>query len=189
MSTAVGFKTPAHFREWLRKNHAKVPELMVRCFKTHAREQGATYLQALEEALCFGWIDGVRRSLDEDSFVVRFTRRKAKSKWSAVNLRHFKRLKAEGRIDPAGDAMFRARDKNATPYSFETRPVKLDRASQALLQSNARAWAFFQSRPPWYQRTCAFWVTSAKREETRRKRLAMLISISACGKTLPALTR
>jgi uncharacterized protein YdeI (YjbR/CyaY-like superfamily) len=185
----IGFTTPADLRHWLKKNHAKAPELMLRCFKMHARDQGVTYLQALDEALCFGWIDGVRRSLDAETFVVRFTPRKAKSKWSAVNLRKFKRLTAAGRVHPAGHAAYRARNKHAKPYSFEAKPATLDRGSAALLKANNRAWSFFQSQPPWYRRTTVFFVMSAKREETRRRRLALLISCSAAGKTIPPLTR
>ncbi len=189
MSKPIGFTTPAVLRRWLTKHHAKAPELMLRCFKTHAGDKGVTYLQALDEALCFGWIDGVRRSLDADSFVVRFTPRKAKSKWSTVNLRKFKRLMAAQRVHPAGHAAYRARDKYAKPYSFETRPATLDRTSAALLTANARAWSFFQAQPPWYRRTTVFFVMSAKRKETRGRRLALLISCSAAGQTIPQLTR
>ncbi len=189
ISKPVGFGTPAAFRHWLKKNHAKAPELMLRCFKTHARAKGVTYLQALDEALCFGWIDGVRRSFDADTFVVRFTPRKAKSKWSTVNLRKFKRLTAARRVHRAGHAAYRARDKHAKPYSFETKPATLDRTSAALLKANASAWSFFQAQPPWYRRITVFFVMSAKREETRGRRLALLISCSAAGRTIPALTR
>lgn len=128
--------------------------------------------------------DGVRRGLDDVSFVQRFSPRRAKSKWSAVNLRHFKRLTSEGRVEPPGLSAFRARDKHARPYSFETKPVKLDRALAAKLKANARARAFFQSQAPWHQRLAAFFVMSAKREETRQKRLARLIACSAAGKTI-----
>ena len=189
MSKPIGFATPAAFRQWLKKNHTKAPELMLRCFKTHAGDKGVTYMQALDEALCFGWIDGVRRSLDADSFVVRFTPRKAKSKWSAVNVRKFKRLTAAGRAQPAGRAAYRARDKHAKPYSFETKPATLARTSVALLKVKARAWSFFQAQPPWNRRTAVFFVMSAKREETRRRRLALLISCSAAGQAIPPLTR
>jgi uncharacterized protein YdeI (YjbR/CyaY-like superfamily) len=189
MSKPIGFATPVALRQWLKKNHSKAPELMLRCFKTHACDKGVTYLEGVDEALCFGWIDGVRRSLDADSFVVRFTPRKKKSKWSAVNLRKFKRLTAARRVHLAGHAAYRARDKHAKPYSFETKPATLDRTSAALLKANARAWSFFQAQPPWYRRTTVFFVMSAKREETRRRRLALLISCSAAGKTIPPLTR
>jgi uncharacterized protein YdeI (YjbR/CyaY-like superfamily) len=189
MPTPKGFATPADFRQWLKKHHAKTPELMLRCYKTHAHDKGMTYLQGVDEALCFGWIDGVRRSLDADSFVVRFTPRTKKSKWSAVNLRKFKKLTAARRVHSAGHAAYRARDRHARPYSFEAAPATLDRTSASLLKANVRAWSFFQAQPPWYRRTAAFLVMSAKREETRKRRLALLISCSASGKTIPPLTR
>jgi uncharacterized protein YdeI (YjbR/CyaY-like superfamily) len=189
MTKPKAFATPDELRRWFRKHHADVSELIIRCFKTHTRDKGVTYRQSLDEALCVGWIDGVGRRLDADSYAVRFTPRRANSKWSDVNRRHFKRLKAEGRMQPSGEAAFRARNRRAKPYSFETKPMKLDRASAAALKANPRAWAFFQSQPPWYRRTSIFLVMSAKRPETRQKRLKVLISSSAAGRTIPALTR
>jgi uncharacterized protein YdeI (YjbR/CyaY-like superfamily) len=162
---------------------------MVRLFRTHARDKGLTYPEALDEALCYGWIDGVRRGFDADSFVQRFTPRRSKSKWSAVNLRHYKRLKLARRIQPAGAAAFENRDRDAKPYSFESRPLAFDRQSAAALKANRAAWRFFQSQPPWYRRVSTFLVMSAKREDTRKRRLALLIACSAKAKTIPPLTR
>jgi uncharacterized protein YdeI (YjbR/CyaY-like superfamily) len=185
-----GFPSPAGFRKWLERNHGAESELLVRCFKNHAAERGMTYFQALDEALCFGWIDGVRRRLDADSFSVRFSPRKAGSFWSAVNTRHAKRLLAEGRMRPPGLAAFRKRDSAAPRrYSFEAKPRGLAPAYLRKLKATPRAFAFFQSRPPGYRRTCAFWVMSAKRHETREKRLGILIDCSARGTTIPLLTR
>jgi uncharacterized protein YdeI (YjbR/CyaY-like superfamily) len=149
-----------------------------------------TYAQALDEALCFGWIDGVRRRLDADSFSVRFSPRRPGSFWSAVNTRHATRLLAEGRMRPPGLAAFRMRDSAAPRrYSFEAKPRGLAPVYLRKLKATPRAFAFFQSRPPGYRRTCAFWVMSAKRPETREKRLAALIACSAAGTTIPLLTR
>ena len=182
------FRTPDAFRAWLERNHARDVELVVRCYRQHAGDRGMTYRQALDEALCFGWIDGVRRSVDAFSFSVRFTPRREGSRWSAVNVRHATRLEAEGRMRPAGLAAFRARDR-ATGYSYESRPVELEPALLKTLRGNARAWAFFQSRPPWYRRTSSFWVMSATRPETRARRFELLVTCSERGTTIPLLTR
>ena len=186
----IAFRTPAAFRRWLERHHGTSKELLVRCYKNHAKLKGMTYFQAVDEALCFGWIDGVRRRVDEHTFSVRFTPRKPKSTWSAVNIKRVGALETQGRMRPPGLAVFRARDpKNSQRYSFESRPVALAPAFAKQFQANRRAWAFFQARPPWYRRTSAFWVMSAKREETRAKRLGVLITYSARGTTIPPLTR
>jgi uncharacterized protein YdeI (YjbR/CyaY-like superfamily) len=183
------FRTTNAFRQWLEKNHAKTKELTIRLFKVHARNRGIGYREALDEALCFGWIDGVRHSLDADSFTQRFTPRKAKSNWSRVNIQRVKELEAEGRMCEPGLAAFRARDTIAVaPYSFENRDVTLDAASAKQLRANKAAWTFFQAQAPWYRRTSAFWVMSAKREETRARRLATLIEKCAQGARVPPLT-
>jgi uncharacterized protein YdeI (YjbR/CyaY-like superfamily) len=153
------------------------------------RSRGLTYRQALDEALCFGWIDGVRRTMDQDSFCVRFTPRKAKSKWSAVNVRRAKELEAEGRMHPAGAAAFAARDRGSAGASFEEKPRKFDSRFARALRANRRAWEFFRAQAPWYQRTSTFWVMEAKREETRARRLAELISSSARGEPIRLLAR
>jgi uncharacterized protein YdeI (YjbR/CyaY-like superfamily) len=150
-----------------------VSELLLLCRKTAAAGRGVTYREALDEALCIGWIDGVRRSVDEDSFSVRFTPRKAKSGWSAVNIARARQLEAEGRMHPAGLAAFRARVK--PEYSYESRPRALAPAYLKKFRAHPRAWNFFSVQPPWYRRTCAFWIMSAKRAETRERRLDVLI--------------
>src|SRR5881394_963144 len=130
MTTPKSFKTQAAFRAWLEKNHAKVPELIVRMFRVHAKHRGIGYREVLDEALCFGWIDGIKKSYDPDSFTHRMTPRKKKSNWSAVNIKRAKELIAEGKMHAAGLAAFEARDKVAVaPYSFENRHVTLDAAS------------------------------------------------------------
>jgi uncharacterized protein YdeI (YjbR/CyaY-like superfamily) len=182
------FKSAAEFRTWLARHHGCTQELLVRCYKSHAKDKGLTYRQALDEALCFGWIDGVRRSVDGDSFSTRFTPRRPKSKWSAVNIRRATELESEGKLAEAGRKAFAARHANRTTrYSFEEKPRKLDAAGGRLFRANRAAWEFFQAQAPWYRRTSIFWVTEAKREETRRRRLAELIACSARGEPIGPL--
>jgi uncharacterized protein YdeI (YjbR/CyaY-like superfamily) len=189
-ATATAFRTPAHFRKWLERHHASATELILRCYKVHAQDRGITYKQALDEALCFGWIDGLRRSLDADSFTQRFSPRTAKSTWSGVNIKRVGELEAEGRMHRAGIAAFQARtEDNSRRYSYETRPRALAPVYAKKLRANARASAYYSAQPPWYRRTTAFWVMSAKRAETRAKRLEQLIAYSERGKPIPALER
>jgi uncharacterized protein YdeI (YjbR/CyaY-like superfamily) len=163
--TPRGFRTAPAFRAWLTKHHGAVEELVVRCQKRHAADRGVTYARALDEALCFGWIDGVRRRVDADTFSVRFTPRKPRSIWSRVNVAHVKRLIREGRMAQPGLAAFAARDERRTGvYSFERRSVKLSPAYAKALRANLAAWTYFRRQPPWYRRTSTYWVMSAKRE-------------------------
>lgn len=187
MQKPRSFTGPGAFRAWLEANHARATELLVRCWKTQASHRGLTYRQALDEALCLGWIDGVRRRLDQDSFTVRFTPRKPKSAWSAVNVARVGELQAEGRMHPAGLAVFRAGVK--TGYSYENRPRELAPAYLREFRAHARGWRFFEAQPPWYRRTCAFWVMSAKRPETRARRLEVLIASSERQESVPPLKR
>jgi uncharacterized protein YdeI (YjbR/CyaY-like superfamily) len=190
MPKPKSFRTLEAFRAWLEKNHAGKKELMMRLFKVSAKERGIGYREALDESLCFGWIDGVRRALDEDSFTQRFTPRKAKSNWSAVNIKRAKELIAEGRMRPPGLAAFEARDKIAiAPYSFENRDIVLDAEFTRQLRANKAAWEYFQAQPPWYRRTIAFWVMSAKREDTRVRRFATLLTRSLRKTSIPPLTK
>lgn len=161
----------------------------MRLFKVHARSKGIGYREALDEALCFGWIDGVRRALDEDSFTQRFTPRKAKSNWSSVNIKRVQELIAEDRMHPAGLAAFNARDANArAPYSFEHGPKTLAPALEKRFRANKKAWAFWESCPPYYKRVVSFYIMGAKREETRERRLENVLRCSEKGERLPMLT-
>ena len=161
----------------------------MRLFKVHAREKGIGYREALDEALCFGWIDGVRKSLDADSFLQRFTPRRARSNWSSVNIRRVGELDAEGRMHPAGLAAFNARDKGTKPnYSFEHGPQKLDAAIEKQFRANRKAWAFWESCPPYYKRVVSFYIMSAKRAETRQRRFETVLRYAAKGERLPMLT-
>ena len=177
------FRTQAAFRAWLERHHRSERELLVGFFHVGSGKPSITYPQARDEALCFGWIDGIRRNHDATSYMVRFTPRKADSTWSRVNLGRVKELKAEGRMRPAGLQAFEARDpKKAELYSFENAPRGLDAASAKQFRAARRAWAWFEKQAPWYRRTAAWWVMSAKRLETRERRLAELIASAGRGK-------
>jgi uncharacterized protein YdeI (YjbR/CyaY-like superfamily) len=182
--TPRGFASQAAFRAWLEKNHQKVPELYVRCVKSGA-DRGLGYREALDEALCYGWIDGVRHALDATSFSQRFTPRRAGSQWSTVNIKRFRELQAAGRVRPAGLAAFEARVKRQ--YSFESRPKAFAPELERRFRANAAAWRFFEEQAPWYRRICSFYVMSAKQAETRERRLARLIECSERGVGLPGL--
>ena len=180
------FKTPADFRKWLEKNHDKADELLVGFYKKGSGKPSIDWPQSVDEALCFGWIDGVRRSIDEESYSIRFTPRKKGSNWSAVNVRKMEQLLKDGKVAPAGLAAYEARDEKKTAiYSYENRnEAQLDAASERTFEANKAAWEFFQSRPPWYRRTATYWVISAKQEETRQRRLEQLIADSAAGRLI-----
>jgi uncharacterized protein YdeI (YjbR/CyaY-like superfamily) len=189
-SKLTTFKTPAALRAWLRRNHATAGELILRCARTHAAAQGITYPQALDEALCYGWIDGVRHRVDTDSFSVRFSPRKARSVWSRLNVTHARRLIRTGRMARPGLAAFRAREERRTGlYSFERPPARLAPAYGRLFRADEGAWSYFQAQSPSYRRTSIHWVLSARREETRARRLGILIECSARGKRIPQLAR
>ena len=180
------FASAGAFQKWLAKNHATARELVVGFYKKDSGRGGLTYPEALDEALCHGWIDGVRRTIDEESYSIRFTPRKKDSIWSAVNMRHVMRLKKAGRMAAPGLAVFEARNPaRAGIYSFENRPKSLAPAYRKQFQANRPAWAWFEAQPPWYRRTAAFWVMGAKKDETRLKRLAVLIDSSAKGRRAP----
>jgi len=187
-SPPASFRNQAAFRSWLKQNHRNADELVVRLFKTHAADQGLVYAEALDEALCFGWIDGVRRSLDAVNYTIRFTPRRPRSIWSRVNVAHVERLTQAGRMTKAGLAAFAAREEGRTGvYAFEQPRIEFAAEYLRLFRAERGAWEHFQSRPPWYQRTSSHWVMSAKREETRAKRLTILIDCSARKQPIPQL--
>ena len=179
----IFFPTPAAFRRWLKKNHKTAKELFVGFYKKGSGRPSITWPEAVDEALCFAWIDGVRRSLDEESYLIRFTPRRPGSNWSLVNIRKAEALIRDGRMEPAGLAAFEARKaEKSGVYSFEHREnAKLDRKAETKFKANKAAWKFFQSQPPGYRKVAVFYVMSAKREETRAKRLQTLIDDSAAG--------
>ncbi|HMF98880.1 MAG TPA: YdeI/OmpD-associated family protein [Vicinamibacterales bacterium] len=179
------FKSAADFRAWLEAHGGSTRELWIGFYKKASGKGGLTYKEALDEALCFGWIDGVRKRVDEASFVQRFTPRTASSIWSAVNLKRMKELLASGRVADVGRAVYERRDPKRTQrYSFENRPAAFDAALTRRFKANPEAWTFFRAQPPGYRKVLTFWVMSAKKEETRLRRLDMLIKDSAEGKRI-----
>lgn len=182
------FATPEKFREWLEKNHASAPELLLGFHKKGSGKKSITYAEALDEALCFGWIDGVRRNLDETSYTIRFTPRRPRSIWSRVNVNHVERLKKEGRMQPAGLAAYEQLDPKRTGiYAFENAPRELAAEYEKEFRKHKAAWEYFQTYPPYLKKTVSYWVMSAKKEETRAARLQRLIESSARGERIGVL--
>jgi uncharacterized protein YdeI (YjbR/CyaY-like superfamily) len=183
------FSSPALFREWLERNHDKESELLIGFHKKSSGKKSITYPEALDEALCFGWIDGVRRRLNETSYVQRFTPRKPKSIWSNINVRHVERLKKEGRMHPSGLEAYAKRDPKRTGiYSFENEPHHLSPAYEKRFRQNKEAWKFFEALPNYYKKLMIFRIMSAKKEETQIRRLEQTIENSAKGVRLDLLT-
>jgi uncharacterized protein YdeI (YjbR/CyaY-like superfamily) len=183
------FKTSAEFRSWLAKNRTGASELWVGFYKKDSGKGGITYSEALDEALCFGWIDGVRKSVDAESYTIRFSPRQPKSIWSAVNTRRVAALTKAGSMDPSGLEVFRNRDPGRTLlYSYERERAEFTGLWLERFRSNAAAWRFFDAQPPSYKRTVTFWVMSAKKEETRSKRLDALIAESSLSRRIGLLS-
>jgi uncharacterized protein YdeI (YjbR/CyaY-like superfamily) len=185
------FATPGDFRAWLERHHDSAGELLVGFHKRGSGRPSMTWPESVDQALCFGWIDGVRRGIDDTSYSIRFTPRKPRSTWSAVNVKRMKELIEQGLVAPAGLAAFERRSDDRTAiYSYEQRRnAKLEPDQQQRLQANERARAYFESRPPSYRRAAIYWVTSAKKPETRERRLSQLIECSAAGRPVPPLSR
>jgi uncharacterized protein YdeI (YjbR/CyaY-like superfamily) len=185
------FPSRAAWRAWLEKHHADSKEFWVGLYKVDSGRPSITWPEAVDAALCFGWIDGVRKSVDDISYKIRFTPRKPRSVWSAVNVRRATALSARGLMHPAGLAAFQKREGNLSEiYSYEQRKIaKLPAAYEKEFRARKTAWEFFQAQAPRYQRTCRFWVISAKQEETRLKRLAVLIEDSEHQRKIGLLTR
>ena len=185
----IYFDSASEFREWLRENHDKATELWVGFYKKGSGEEGITYAEAVDQALCFGWIDGIRKSVDEKSYTNRFTPRKPRSNWSAVNIKRVGELKALRLMEPQGLKAFEGRDEErAGLYSYEARERGLDDAYREQFRANEKAWAFFEAQPPGYRKLASWWVLSAKRDETRQKRLAALMEASEEGRRVGAVT-
>lgn len=184
----IFFATLAQWRRWLLKNHATATELLVGFHKRHTSTPCITWPESVDGALAFGWIDGVRRRIDDDTYSIRFTPRKAGSTWSLVNVRRVEALRAAGAMHAAGEAVFARRSEAKTGnYSYEQRPQELPAPYLVKLKKNKAAWAFFSTQAPWYRRTATHWVMSAKKEETRDRRFAQLEADSAQGLRVPPL--
>jgi uncharacterized protein YdeI (YjbR/CyaY-like superfamily) len=185
------FATAAELRAWLEENHTTATELFVGFYRRSSGKTSITWQELVDEELCFGWIDGVRKGIDEVSYANRITPRKLRSTWSAINIARVKELIARGRMRPAGLKAFERRtDDRSAIYSYEQRTnTKLDPERERSFRANKKAWAFFQAQRPSYRRAATWWVISAKREETRQKRLVTLIRDSQNGRTVAPLTR
>jgi uncharacterized protein YdeI (YjbR/CyaY-like superfamily) len=184
----VFFATPADLRAWLEKHHETDSELWIGFYKKASGKPSIIWQEAVDELLCVGWIDGIRKTIDDESYMIRATPRKPTSTWSAVNINRVAVLQAEGRMQPAGlKAFSRRKDDKSAIYAYEQRQnPTLDPAEEAQFTANAAAWAYFLAQPPGYQRTALHWVISAKKDETRRKRLATLIECCEGERPIPS---
>ena len=181
----VFFATPADLRAWFAQHGPTEKELLVGFRKVGSGQPSITWPESVDEALCVGWIDGVRRRVDDTAYTIRFTPRKKASIWSTVNIGRVAALRAEGRLGPAGEAAFAARqDNRSAVYAYENRPAELPAALEKILRAHPAAWAFFEAQPPGYRRTAVWQIVSAKQEATQLKRLEKLLAACAEGRRL-----
>ena len=179
------FPTPAAFRRWLARHGATTPELWIGFYKKGSGLKGMTYAEAVDEALCHGWIDGIIKRIDESSYMHRFTPRKRTSFWCAVNIAMVRKLEEAGRMTPAGLAAFATHESRKAPYSHEQQHRELGPEQLRAIRGNRDAWAYWQRQPPSYRKVVAYWIGNAKREATRERRLALLVACSAEGRRVP----
>lgn len=186
----VFFKKPEDFRKWLQKKHQSEKELIVGYFKTNSSKPSITWPQSVDEALCFGWIDGIRRSIDEESYCIRFTPRKPDSIWSAVNIKKVEELTAKALMQPAGIVAFEKRkEQKSKIYAYEQEGIpQLSPDFEKTFKANKKAWEFFNSLAPSYRKTAIHLVMAAKQEATQLKRLNELIAASASGEKIKSLS-
>jgi len=183
--TAKFFKTPADFRHWLDRHHAAETALLVGFHKVGSGKPSMTWPESVDEALCVGWIDGVRRSLGTDAYTIRFSPRRTGSIWSAINIRKAEALIAEGRMRPAGLQAFEARTSDKSMiYAYEQRSAEMPEQYARVMKKNKQAWSFFSAQPPGYRKRMCWWIASAKQEATRLSRLEKLIAASTAGQRL-----
>ena len=179
------FPNRAAFRKWLHANHAGLDEQWVGFYKKASGKRALTYDEAVDESLCFGWIDGTIRRIDEETYMHRFTPRKRTSNWSAVNLKKFAALSRSGLVAAPGREAFDRRDKSRdASYSYERKMARFEKSQLAQFKEDRSAWRHWEDQPPGYRRTVTYWVVSAKRPETRQRRLVKLIEASASGTRL-----
>jgi uncharacterized protein YdeI (YjbR/CyaY-like superfamily) len=190
-SDPIFFETPAELRDWLDEHHETSDDLFVGAWKKSTGRPSLTWPEIVEEALCVGWIDSIRRSVPGDGWVIRLTPRRKGSNWSAVNIAKVAELRQAGRLRPAGEAAFGARtDARSAIYSYEQRKTAaLEPDEEARFRRNPAAWTWFEGRPASYRTAANYWIVTAKRPETRAKRLGTLIEDSAAGRTVRPLTR
>ena len=181
----IFFENPAAWRAWLAVHHRTAPEVLVGFHKRHTGRPSLTWPESVDEALCYGWIDGVRRSLGDESYTIRFTPRRDGSAWSAVNIRRVGELIKAKRMRAAGLAAWNRRRDDRPGYSYgQAKTAKLPPALARRLKANAKAWAFYASQPPYYRRLAAWWVIGAKREETKERRFATLVKDCEAGRRI-----
>jgi uncharacterized protein YdeI (YjbR/CyaY-like superfamily) len=184
------FKSQGDFRKWFEKNHLKEKELTVGFYKKSTRKKSITWPESVNEALCFGWIDGIRRNIDDESYSIRFTPRKKSSNWSNVNIKKMQELLEAGLVADAGKKAFANRDASKAPTaSYEQELVEFSTEEEKKFRANKKAWAYFQQQNNSYRKTATWWVIKAKREETRLRRLNMLIDDSSNGIYIKPLRR
>lgn len=183
--TPLFFETPAYFRKWLEEYHQTETELLVGYYKVGTKKPSMNWSESVDEAICFGWIDGIRKSIDEESYTIRFTPRNPKSNWSTVNIKKVVALIRLGKMTSAGLAAFEKRTEiRSEVYSYENQPEKLNPEMESRFRENSAAWEFFGKQPPSYRKPRIYWVMSAKQEATRLSRLDKLIEASSQGKRL-----
>jgi len=185
----VFFSTQKDLRKWFEKNHKKEKELFVGYYKISSGKPSVTWSESVDEALCFGWIDGIRRSVDEESYCIRFTPRKPKSNWSAVNIKKVEDLTKLGLMKPEGLKAFDfCKEEKSKIYAYGNPEVLFDKSSEKLFKANNKAWVFYQTTTPTYRKVTTRWVMSAKQESTRLKRLNELITDCAAGRNIKAMS-
>lgn len=178
--TPTFFATAALFRKWLQKNHTSETALLVGFYKVDSGKPSMTWSQSVDQALCFGWIDGIRKSIDKESYTIRFTPRKTNSIWSAINIKKIETLTGAGLMTAAGQKAFSARTEGRSKiYSHEKEPVKLTSGYEKQFRKNKIAWVFFQQQAPSYKKIMIYWIMNAKQEKTRLSRLERTINQSA----------
>jgi uncharacterized protein YdeI (YjbR/CyaY-like superfamily) len=187
----IFFGSPSEFYDWLERHHDTDSEVYVGYWKKGSGRPSLTWSQAVDQALCFGWIDGRANSIDAERYMQRFTPRKPRSNWSRINIEKVAKLRQEGLMRPAGLRAFEARTEDRSGvYAFEQQtPAELPPEYQERLRANTAAWDHWQARPAGYRRTASHWVLSAKRADTRERRLGQLIECSAEGRPVPPLRR
>lgn len=179
----IYFSGTADFRQWLEMHHQTAKEVVVGFYKVHTGKPSMTWSESVDEAICFGWIDGIRKPVDEESYTIRFTPRNPKSNWSAINIKKVEEMIRLGKMTPAGLKAYEKRSEARTAvYSYENRPEKFAEELEETFRENQQAWEFFRKQAPSYQKVMIFWVMSGKQEKTRQARLEKLIAASDAGK-------
>lgn len=183
------FSTKSALRKWFEKNHSSAKELLVGFYKVNSKKPSITWSESVDEAICFGWIDGVRKSIDDESYCIRFTPRKPGSIWSGINIKKVETLSKQGLMHPAGlDAFAKRKENKSRIYAYEKEPVSLPHDFLKKFMANKKAWKYFQSMAPSYQKSCIHWITSAKQDATKTKRLEELIRDSEAERKIKRLS-